>query len=175
MSNASSRSRSAASRPSSISRPSHTQASTVHCCRASISTPDRARGACYAAPRRPLRRPGGGSMQEGTFTGFTVAVTPSGVAEITFNTPERLNGLNQAIKRDLIETFTQAQMDQRVRVLLITGSGRAFCAGDDLTGRPLPADAAGTPLVPPIPHGHGNAIGTYEGLRVLSQSVNVAV
>jgi 2-(1,2-epoxy-1,2-dihydrophenyl)acetyl-CoA isomerase len=114
-------------------------------------------------------------MQEGTFTGFTVAISPSGVAEITFNTPERLNGLNQAIKRDLVETLTQAQMDQRVHVVLITGSGRAFCAGDDLTGRPLPADARSNPLVPPIPHGHGNAIGTYEGLRVLSQAVNVAV
>lgn len=112
-------------------------------------------------------------MQDGQFTGFSVEVAPTGVATITFTTPERLNGLTQAIKRDLVETLTQAQMDQRVRVVVITGTGRGFCAGDDITGRPLPQ--TGEALVPPIPHGHGNAIGTYEGLRVLSQSLNLAV
>jgi len=114
-------------------------------------------------------------MIEGTFTGYKVELSPPGIAQITFTTPERLNGLTQAIKRDLIETLTQAQMDERVRVVIITGSGRAFCAGDDITGRPLPEAARGQALMPPIPHGHGNPIGTYEGLRVLSQTLNLAV
>lgn len=112
-------------------------------------------------------------MREGQFTGFSVEVALTGVGTITFTTPERLNGLTQAIKRDLVEALTQAQMDQRVRSLVIIGSGRGFCAGDDITGRPLPP--TGEQLVPEIPHGHGNAIGTYEGLRVLSQSLNLAV
>jgi 2-(1,2-epoxy-1,2-dihydrophenyl)acetyl-CoA isomerase len=111
-------------------------------------------------------------MQTGAFRGFEVALD-QGLATITFNRPERLNGLNQPIKRDLVETLTQAQMDDRVRVVLFTGQGRAFCAGDDISGRP--GDAGTTALVPDIPPGHRNAIGTYEGLRVLSQTVNLAI
>ena len=112
-------------------------------------------------------------MLTGTFRGFDVRLEPPGICLIQLNQPERLNGLTQAIKRDLVEIFTQAQMHDDVRVVVITGSGRAFCAGDDITGRPLPP--SGQPLVPDIPPGHRNPIGTYEGLRVLSQSVNVAL
>ena len=49
------------------------------------------------------------------------------------NQPERLNGMTQGFKRDLVETLTQAQMDHAVRVVVITGSGRAFSAGDDIS------------------------------------------
>src|SRR3970040_442155 len=63
-------------------------------------------------------------------------------------------------------------MDNRVRVVLFTGSGRAFSAGDDITGRPLPP---GAPLGPAIFPRHREAISTYEGLRVLSQTLNSAV
>ena len=112
-------------------------------------------------------------MRTGSFTGFEVELRDAGVLWIRFNTPERLNGLNQAIKRDLIETILQAQMDNAVRVLVFTGTGRAFCAGDDISGQQKPI--GGEPLVPPIPPGHDTEIGTYEGLRHLSQTVNLAV
>lgn len=111
-------------------------------------------------------------LQQGTFRGFDVAIQPPGIAVIRFNQPERLNGSTQDIKRDLVETLIQAQMDDAVRVVVITGSGRAFCAGDDMTGRPLPEAPA---LVPPIFHGHREPIGTYNGLRHLSQPVQVAI
>jgi 2-(1,2-epoxy-1,2-dihydrophenyl)acetyl-CoA isomerase len=77
------------------------------------------------------------------------------------------------MKRDLVETIAQAQMDDAVRVVVITGSGRAFCAGDDMSGRRPSGDTQA--LMPDIPPGHGDPIGTYEGLRWLSQSLNVAV
>ncbi len=112
-------------------------------------------------------------MRTGSFRGFDVAMHDPGIAVITFNRPERLNGLNQPIKRDLIETLTQAQMDDAVRVVVFAGSGRAFCAGDDISGRPM--EGTGEALVPNIPPGHENAIGTYEGLRVLSQPLNSAI
>ena len=76
-------------------------------------------------------------MRIGSFTGFEVSVREPGIAWIQFNTPERLNGLSHGIKRDLIETITQAQMDNSIRVLVFTGSGRAFCAGDDISGQGL--------------------------------------
>lgn len=112
-------------------------------------------------------------MQTGNFTGFEVAIRDPGIAWIQFNTPERLNGLTQPIKRDLIETITQAQMDNAVRVLVFTGEGRAFCAGDDISGQAKTIE--GEQLVPPIPPGHDSAIGTYEGLRIISQELNLAV
>ena len=112
-------------------------------------------------------------MQTGHFTGFEVELRDPGIAWIKFNTPERLNGLTQAIKRDLVETVLQAQMDNAVRVLVFTGTGRALCAGDDISGQGK--EIGGTPLVPPIPPGHDSDIGTYEGLRHLSQTLNLAV
>lgn len=112
-------------------------------------------------------------MQTGKFTGFEVTLREPGIAWIQFNTPERLNGLTQPIKRDLIETVTQAQMDNAVRVLVFTGEGRAFCAGDDISGQGKSIE--GEPLLPSIPPGHDSAIGTYEGLRIISQQLNLAI
>jgi 2-(1,2-epoxy-1,2-dihydrophenyl)acetyl-CoA isomerase len=114
------------------------------------------------------------TVDTGTFTGFTVALRDPGIAWIQFNSPERLNGMTGAIKRDLIEAVTQAQMDNRVRVLVFTGSGRAFCAGDDLKAY-RNAELGGTALVPPIPPGHDSVLGTYNGLRTISQRLNSTV
>ena len=113
-------------------------------------------------------------MRQGTFRGFEITIHEPGIALITMNQPEHLNGMTQPMKRDLVETIAQAQMDDGVRVLVFTGSGRAFSAGDDITGRPRSGDGAEA-LVPDIPGGHHNPIGTYEGLRWLSQPLNAAM
>jgi 2-(1,2-epoxy-1,2-dihydrophenyl)acetyl-CoA isomerase len=113
-------------------------------------------------------------MDTGKFTGFEIALREPGIAWFQFNTPERLNGMTTGIKRDLIEALTQAQMDNAVRVVVFTGSGRAFCAGDDLKAY-RDADLGGTALVPDIPPGHDSAIGTYDGLRTISQQVNTTI
>ena len=110
-------------------------------------------------------------METGSFRCFEVKVERLGIAWITFNTPERLNGMTSGIKRDLIETLHQAQMDNRVRVIIFTGTGRAFCAGDDLNGYAQGMQAE-PGLVPPIPPGHDSGIGTYDGLRMISQELN---
>ena len=107
-------------------------------------------------------------MHTGTFRGFDAAILEPGILRITFNRPEKLNGLDQWIKRDLVEALTQAQMDDAVRVILFTGQGRAFCAGDDISGR---GRDGGETLVPDIPGGHRTPIGTYDGLRLLSQPI----
>ncbi len=113
-------------------------------------------------------------MKTGTFTGFDLEIREPGIAWFQFNSPERLNGMTTAIKRDLIEAVTQAQMDNAVRVLVFTGTGRAFCAGDDLRAY-RDADLGGDPLVDAIPGGHDNELGTYNGLRTISQALNTAV
>jgi 2-(1,2-epoxy-1,2-dihydrophenyl)acetyl-CoA isomerase len=113
-------------------------------------------------------------MQEGRFTGFEVQLHPPGIAEIRFNRPDRLNGMTHALKRDLIETLLQAQMDEAIRVVLFSGTGRAFCAGDDLKDY-LTAEAEEGALMGPLPAGHSTPIGTYDGLRTVSQQVNLAI
>ena len=112
-------------------------------------------------------------MDTGEFRGFNVTLRDPGIAWFQFSTPERLNGMTATIKRDLVEAVTQAQMDNGVRVVVFTGSGRAFCAGDDLKG--YGAKIPGEALVPEISHGHDSAIGTYNGLRTISQRVNTAI
>ena len=106
--------------------------------------------------------------------GFDLTLSDPGIALITFNQPERLNGMTQDMKRDLCEVLLQTQMDEAVRVVVFTGSGRAFSAGDDISGRP-PGSSGARALVPKVPGGHNDPIGTYEGLRMLSQSVNLAI
>ncbi len=114
-------------------------------------------------------------MDTGSFTGFDLTLDEQGIARFEFNSPERLNGMTFDIKRNLIEAITQAQMDNAVRVLVFTGQGRAFCAGDDLKayrdGAPLQGDA----LVPPLPQGHDNELGTYNALRTVSQQLNTVL
>ena len=51
---------------------------------------------------------------------------------ITLNRPERLNAMTEALIGDLNAALEQAQADASVRAIVLTGAGRAFCAGDDL-------------------------------------------
>jgi 2-(1,2-epoxy-1,2-dihydrophenyl)acetyl-CoA isomerase len=113
-------------------------------------------------------------IQPGKLTGFDLAIEEPGIVVCTFNEPERLNGMTGALKRDLVEVLTQIQMDDAVRVVVFTGSGRAFSAGDDISGGSAYRERKPT-LVPETHPGHHNAIGTYEGLRILSQPLNTAV
>ena len=54
------------------------------------------------------------------------------VLTITLNRPERLNAWTGTMGRELIEAFDQADADDEVRAIIITGAGRAYCAGADL-------------------------------------------
>ena len=53
------------------------------------------------------------------------------IATITLNRPERMNALTPALEAELHRTFDQADADRAVRVIILTGAGRAFCAGYD--------------------------------------------
>src|SRR5260370_38339842 len=55
-----------------------------------------------------------------------------GVATITLNRPERLNALTFEVYRELVDTFASLRDEKDVRVVVITGTGRAFCSGGDV-------------------------------------------
>ena len=59
--------------------------------------------------------------------------TADSVLTITLNRPERLNAFTAVMARELIEAFDRADADDEVRAIVITGAGRAFCAGADLS------------------------------------------
>jgi enoyl-CoA hydratase/carnithine racemase len=56
------------------------------------------------------------------------------VLTITLNRPDRLNAFTPTMGRELIEAFDRADADDEVRVIIVTGEGRGFCAGADLGG-----------------------------------------
>lgn len=58
-----------------------------------------------------------------------------GVATVTLNRPERLNSFTEAMHEELRQSLARARSDSGVRALLLTGSGRGFCAGQDLDER----------------------------------------
>src|SRR5919107_5465300 len=55
-----------------------------------------------------------------------------GVGWITLNRPERLNALTFEVYRELTDLFAALQDEREVRVVVITGEGRAFCSGGDV-------------------------------------------
>ncbi|MFL5680401.1 MAG: enoyl-CoA hydratase-related protein [Chloroflexota bacterium] len=61
--------------------------------------------------------------------------TADAVATITLDRPDALNSLTVPLKTELLEAFRRAALDPAVRAVLLTGAGRAFCAGQDLRER----------------------------------------
>jgi len=114
-------------------------------------------------------------MLTGEFRGFEVRVEDPGIVVITFNKPERLNGFTVPLKRDLMEILNQAQMDESVRIVIFTGTGKGFSAGDDITQDEHP-DLEGQSLMPDIPQGYNTGknvpLATYNALRAYAQPLN---
>jgi 2-(1,2-epoxy-1,2-dihydrophenyl)acetyl-CoA isomerase len=95
-------------------------------------------------------------MIEGEYQGFDVRIDDPGIAVFTFNQPERLNAMGSGTRRDLVELLTIAQLDDSVRVIVFTATGRGFVAGVNNSavkdGVTQPEDPT---LGPPIPsHAH---------------------
>jgi enoyl-CoA hydratase/carnithine racemase len=59
-----------------------------------------------------------------------------GIATITLDRPERLNAFTERMKSEMIDAFDRIDTDDVVRAVIVTGRGRGFCAGADLSGGP---------------------------------------
>lgn len=59
-------------------------------------------------------------------------IQESGITKIILNRPDKLNAMIGHMRRDLAQALEQAGSDRTVRVVIITGAGRAFCAGGDV-------------------------------------------
>jgi 2-(1,2-epoxy-1,2-dihydrophenyl)acetyl-CoA isomerase len=59
----------------------------------------------------------------------------AGIARLTLNRPDRLNSFNDAMHAEVRNALGRVNADTSVRVLLLTGAGRGFCAGQDLSDR----------------------------------------
>ena len=70
----------------------------------------------------------------------------AGIATLTLNRPERLNSFTQAMHAEVRAALDRVQADKSVRVLLLTGAGRGFCAGQDLNDRAVEPGAPGVDL-----------------------------
>ena len=55
-----------------------------------------------------------------------------GIATLTLNRPERMNALGDTLREDFLDAITRTALDPDVRVMIVTGAGKAFCAGGDV-------------------------------------------
>ena len=87
-------------------------------------------------------------MRELTELRYSVA---GGVATVTLHRPERLNAFTLTMADELATVAAAADADDDVRVVVVTGAGRAFCAGADLGGGPGTFGDRRTRVRPPGP------------------------
>ncbi|MFL6659666.1 MAG: 2-(1,2-epoxy-1,2-dihydrophenyl)acetyl-CoA isomerase PaaG [Massilia sp.] len=88
---------------------------------------------------------------------FSIA---DGIATLTLNRPDKLNSFTQAMHLEVRAALDQVKQDASVRVLLLTGAGRGFCAGQDLSDRAVEPGAEGVDL--------GHSVETYYAPLVMT-------
>src|SRR5688572_1112251 len=69
-----------------------------------------------------------------------------GIARLTLNRPERLNSFTVAMHTEVRDALNEIEKDKSVRVLVLTGAGRGFCAGQDLADRAVAPGGGGVDL-----------------------------
>ena len=88
-----------------------------------------------------------------------------GVRILTLNRPDRLNAWNAAMRAELRDAVERAAGDRDLRVLILTGAGRAFSAGEDVSDMPELA-AMGTRGVRSVARGIHDVFDTIEAMEI---------
>jgi enoyl-CoA hydratase/carnithine racemase len=104
----------------------------------------------------------------------------NGVATLTLNRPYRMNAFTPQMALDMIAAFDETDANDHVRVVIVTGEGRAFCAGADLAGAGSTFDyekraaARGGTFDPAAERDGGGTVGIriYESLKPVIAAIN---
>src|SRR5437868_2714963 len=75
------------------------------------------------------------------------------ILTITLDRPDKLNAFTTNMLHELIDAFDRADADDAVKAVIVTGAGRAFCAGADLSAGATTFDRAARPDRPQVPAG----------------------
>lgn len=108
-----------------------------------------------------------------------------GIAHITLNRPDKLNALNTELANALREVWTRLEQDQAAKVAILSGAGKSFCAGRDVSpgavddGVPFLINRANprngeTVFKPIVGAVHGNVMGAGFALGVKSCDITIA-
>ena len=94
--------------------------------------------ATAGSPALPVcgKQRGGGMAAGGTI----LVASNGGLTTLTLNRPDKLNSFNEAMHAELRTALEHCAADPGCRAILLTGAGRAFCAGQDLSDRAMSAD-----------------------------------
>jgi enoyl-CoA hydratase/carnithine racemase len=97
-----------------------------------------------------------------------------GVFTVTLNRPDRLNAWTNTMCRELIAAFDQADADDEVRVIIVTGAGRGFCAGADLEAGGETFDLRGRVSPGSVPRDNGGefTLRVFESTKPVIAAIN---
>jgi len=101
-----------------------------------------------------------------------------GVATLTLDRPDQLNAFTTTMMREVIDAFDRSDADDDVRVVIVTGRGRGFCAGADLSGGAETFSAGGSDVqtATGVPRDGGGLVSLriFESLKPVIGAINGA-
>ena len=90
----------------------------------------------------------------------------AGIARLTLNRPDRLNSFTDRMHEEVREALTRVETDPAIRVLVLAGAGRGFCAGQDLNDRSVSAGDAAPDLGASVEKNYKPLVLRLQNLRV---------
>ncbi len=139
-----------------------------------MSAPNRVR--CFALQRAYAPRLPTSNRKDTTTMDFEQIRTnlENRVLTITLNRPDRLNAWTATMGRELIEAFDRADADDEIRVIVVTGEGRGFCAGADLGAGGETFDYRSRESTDPVPRDNGGVftLRVFEATKPVIAAIN---